>query len=76
MNKTLNKFALFTMAAAVLSQPSFSSAARKTFDDNIKKREPLPPKGSPFTYPDGVLIYALNQKNADRKYKNLITKRS
>lgn len=49
------------------------------FPKEGREYEPKPtpkrkPKGTLFRYQDGFSCYALNQKNADRKYMNYLKK--
>jgi hypothetical protein len=64
-----SKMSHLTMLAAMLSLQTDNINSKRSYKPQPIK--PLPLKGTLFII-HGVEIYALNQKNAIRKYNNLI----
>lgn len=72
MNKMKSAY-MYAMMAAML-ESSTSAVERNSLkpkDIDITPKEPPKPKGLKQFHIDGVEVWAINQKNAERKAKNI-----
>jgi hypothetical protein len=70
-----NKLGVIAMLGAMMSAGTESNFKRGgLYEPEQQPIKPPPPKGTRFVIM-GVEIYALNERNARRKYNNLMNKR-
>jgi len=68
-----NKMLLFAMAMASINNDGLYKRIRETQTQKFSKtKHPKKQYGQKFEYPDGIIVFAINKKNADRKYKKII----
>ena len=66
------KLKIMGLMATMSAMISPSSPVREFYPEDIEPAKPVIPKGHKSFWVEGVEVYALNRKNAEKKFKKFL----